>query len=106
MRRRKKKATRRGRKLSPPQGPKPGIRMKGGVLFDPQARGFVVIVHTWDNVACRGEPEEWRYPEVFATEDAAMQYYKTAIRPALIQMMAETAGKDPGLSFHYRQLEE
>jgi hypothetical protein len=80
--------------------------MKGGVLFDPQAGGFVVIVHTWDNVACRGDPEEWRYPEVFPTEDTAMQYYKTNIRPALKQMMTETAGKDPGLSFTHRELEE
>jgi hypothetical protein len=79
--------------------------MKGGVLFDPRAGGFVVIVHTWDNIACRGEPEEWRYPELFPTEETAMRYYKTNIRPALKQMMAETA-KDPGLSFAHRQLEE
>jgi hypothetical protein len=106
MRREKRKTTRRGKKHSPPQGIRPGIRMKGGVLFDPQAGGFVVIVHTWDNVACRGEPEEWRYPEVFLTEEAAMQYYKTTIRPALKQMITETAGKDPGLSFVHRKLEE
>lgn len=106
MHRRKKKATRKGRKHSTPQNLRPGIRMKGGVLFDPQAGGFAVIVHTWDNVACRGEPEEWRYPELFPTEDAAMQYYKTAIRPALKQMMTETASKDPGISFAHRELEE
>jgi hypothetical protein len=104
--RRRKKTARRGKGHTPPKGPKPGIRMKGGVLFDPQAGGFVVIVHTWDNVACRGEPEEWRYPEVFPTEDTAMEYYKTNVRPALKQMMAETAGKDPGLSFIHRELEE
>lgn len=63
----------------------------------------VVIVHPWDNVACRGDPEEWRHPEVFLTEDAAMQYYKTNIRPALRQMMTETAGKDHGLSFINRE---
>jgi hypothetical protein len=104
--RRRKRKAKRGRKPSPPQGLKPGIRMKGGVLFDPQAGGFVVIVHTWDNVACRGEPEEWRHPELFSTEDAAMQCYKTTIRPALRQMMTEMAGKDPGLSFFHRELEE
>jgi hypothetical protein len=80
--------------------------MKGGVLFDPEAGGFVVIVHTWDNVACRGEPEEWRYAEVFATEDTAMQYYKTTIRPALIQMMTETASRPAGSVMIHRELEE
>jgi hypothetical protein len=80
--------------------------MKGGVLFDPEANGFFVIVHQWDNPYCRGEPEEWRYPEVFPTEEAAMHYYKTSIRPALKQMATETAGKLPGSSFIYRELEE
>jgi len=80
--------------------------MKGGVLFDPQANGFIVIVHQWDNPDCRGEPEEWRYPEVFPTEEAAMQYYKTSIRPAFKQMMADTAGKHPGASSIHRVLEE
>jgi hypothetical protein len=78
--------------------------MKGGVLFDPG--DFVVIVHRWDNVACRGEPEEWRYPELFATEEAAMQCYKTTIRPALKQMMTESASKPAGSVFIHRELEE
>jgi hypothetical protein len=105
MRRRKRKATRAARKHSPPQGLRPGIRMKGGVLFDSQANGFIVIVHQWDNPDCRGEPEEWRYPEVFPTEEAALHYYKTSIRPALKQMMTETAGKLPGSGFIHRELE-
>jgi len=87
-------------------GPTPGMRMKGGVRFDPAVNGFVAIVHIWDNVYCRGEPEEWRYPEVFPTEDAAMQYYKTSIRPALEQMMAETANEQSGRRFIHRKLEE
>ena len=72
------------------------MRMKGGVLFDPQVNGFIAIVHQWDNPDCRGEPQEWRYPEVFPTEEAALQYYRTSIRPALKQMMADTSGKLPG----------
>jgi hypothetical protein len=104
--RRRQKTARRGTGHSLPKGLRPGIRMKGGVFFDPWAEGFIVIVHTWHNVACRGEPEEWRYPEVFPTEDAAMEYYKASIRPALKQMMAEMADKSLGSSFIHRELEE
>jgi len=105
MRRRKRTAS-RGKRPSSPKGLKPGLRMKGGVLYDPQEGGFVVIVHTWDNIAGRGMPEEWRGPDVFPTEEAAMRYYKAHLRPALKQMMADTAGRDPGLSFRHRELEE
>lgn len=104
--RRRMKPVRKRKKRSRPKGLKPGMRMKGGVRFDPEAGGFFVIVHTWDNVACRGEPEEWRYPEPFPTEDAAMHYYKVNIRPVLKQMMAEAASQDSGLAFRYRELEE
>ena len=30
----------------------PGMRMKGGVRYDPAVHGFVAIIHSWDNVAC------------------------------------------------------
>ncbi len=30
-------------------GLQPGLRMKGGVLYDPLAKGVIAIVHTWDN---------------------------------------------------------
>jgi len=69
----------------------PGLRMKGGVCCDPSVNGFVAIVHTWDNTLCAGEPQEWRSPDVFATEEAAMQYYKAHIRPALEQMTSQLA---------------
>jgi hypothetical protein len=88
---------------SRPEGLAPGMRMKGGVRFDPEIGGFVAIVHTWDNVHCRGEPEEWRSTEVFATEYAAMRYYKTSIRPALKKMMAEA--RQSGIKSVYRKLE-
>jgi len=65
--------------------------MKGGVRYDPSVGGFVAIVHTWDNVLCAGEPQEWRSPQVFPTEEAAMQYYKTNIRPVLEQMTSQLA---------------
>jgi hypothetical protein len=102
----RRKTKRKGKGYSPAQGLIPAVRMKGGVLFDPQVNGFIVIVHQWDNPDCRGEPEEWRYPEVFPTEDAAMQYYKTSIRPALKHMMADTAGRLPGSAFIHRELEK
>ncbi len=80
--------------------------MKGGVLFDPVADGYFVIVHTWDNPHCHGEPEEWRHPQVFPTEEAAMQFYKSSIRPELKRMMAEMEAKQTGTSLAYRSLEE
>ena len=52
---------------------------------------FLVIVHTWGNVAGHGDPTEWCAPEVFPTEEAAMRYYKTAIRPALARLMAHAS---------------
>ncbi len=82
----------------------PGIRIKGGVRYDPSIHGFVAIVHSWDNALCVGEPQEWRCPQVFPTEDAAMQYYKTNIRPALEKMMSE-AGKS-NVKVFQRRLEE
>ena len=63
-----KKLKRKVKTSSQLKGLTPGIRMKGGVGFDPTANGFVAIVHTWDNPDCQGEPEEWCAPEIFSTE--------------------------------------
>jgi hypothetical protein len=79
--------------------------MKGGIRSNPTGIGFIAIVHIWDNVDCRGEPEEWRSPEVFATEEEALQYYKTFIRPELKRMMAQMAKEKPGVTSIYRELE-
>ena len=76
-------------------GLRPGLRMKGGVRANPAGDGFIAIVHTWDNIEARGEPTEWRSAEVFATEEAALQYYKTAIRPGLEQLIAKMAKETP-----------
>ena len=104
MRRIKRK--RKAKKSSRLKGLTPGIRMKGGVRFDPTVNGFIAIVHKWDNVDCRGEPEEWRYAEVFPTEEAAMRYYKSSIRPSLQRMMTEMADREPDVTFTHRKLEE
>jgi hypothetical protein len=80
-----------------------GIRMKGGVLFDEKVEGYVPIVHTWDNVHCYGEPTEWRSPRVFPTEEGAMRYYETYIRPDLQRLMSKIESQQPGgISFHRR----
>ena len=84
-------------------GLQPGIRMKGGVRYDPAVNGFAAIVHTWDNVYCIGEPQEWRAAQVFSTEAAAMQYYKTNIRPVLEQLTSELAKSSKGVI--HRKLE-
>lgn len=80
------------------------MRMKGGIRSNPAGDGFIAIVHIWDNIDCRGEPEEWRSPEVFATEEEAMQYYKTSIRPELERMMKMVSEKS-GIRSIYRKLE-
>jgi hypothetical protein len=79
--------------------------MKGGVSFDPAANAFRAIVHSWDNAECMGEPEEWRSHETFLSEDAAMTFYKTTIRPGLERLMAEASRKMKGSTFMHRRLE-
>jgi hypothetical protein len=103
---RKIKKKRKTVKSSQSKGLSPGLRMKGGVFFDPTVNGFIAIVHIWDNVHCHGAPEEWRSPEVLSTEEAAMQYYKISIRPSLERMMAEMADGQSGRTFIHRKLEE
>jgi len=90
---------------SPPAGLMPGMRMKGGVRANPTGDGFIAIVHTWDNTEGRGEPSEWRSSEVFPTEEAAMQYYKTSIRPALEQLVTKMAQETPSTKATHRKLE-
>ena len=84
---------------------KAGIRMKGGVRFDPISNNFLVIVHSWDNVHCNGEPTEWRSPEVFQSEEEAMNHYKIYIRPNLEKMMDEMISKENGPKVIRRKLE-
>ena len=90
---------------SPTQGLRPGVRMKGGVLYDEDVGGFMPIVHTWDNVACEGDPEEWRSERVFPSEEEAMAYYKMHIRPGLQEMMASLAAKAKDATFIHREME-
>src|SRR5947207_1574796 len=68
------------------EGLVPTVRMKGGIRSNPTGTGFIAIVHQWDNVECRGEPAEWRHPQIFSTEEEAMGFYKAAIRPGLEQL--------------------
>ena len=81
------------------------LRMKGGVRHDPAAGGFVVIVHMWDNIECRGEPREYRYGKVFAREDEALRYYKTKVGPPLMRFMEERMNKNKSATFIRRELE-
>jgi len=86
--------------------PSHGLRMKGGIRYDPEEAGFFVIIHMWDNVECRGEPQEWRYPKKYSDEDEALRYYKTRISPALIRFMEKNAEKSKNATFFHRRLEE
>ena len=49
--------------------------MKGGVIFNEELNAFIPIVHSWDNVDCIGDPQEWRSQETFSNEDDAMNYH-------------------------------
>ena len=79
--------------------------MKGGVAFDPKVNAFRVIVHSWDNPDCLGEPDEWQSDETFQSEDSAMSFYKNEIRPSLDQLMREV-GREKGMKTFTRRLEE
>ena len=81
------------------------IRMKGGINFDPAANAYRAIVHSWDNAKRVGEPQEWQSAETFASEVAAMTFYKTSIRPGLERLMAEASRKVKDGTFMHRRLE-
>ena len=79
--------------------------MKGGVSFDPAANAYRAIVHSWSNAECIGETQEWRSDETFDSEDAAMIFYKSSIRPGLERLMAEASRKVKDGIFMHRRLE-
>lgn len=64
-----------------------------------------MIVHTWDNIFCDGEPEEWCAPDIFPTEDEALQYYNIYIRPSLQRLMVEIQKDRTGTQYIHRKLE-
>jgi len=80
--------------------------MKGGTSFDPILNAYRAIVHTWDNVECKGEPHEWASNEVFDTEDEAMDFYKSTIRPGLDKLMREATRDLKGVTTSTRRLEQ
>jgi hypothetical protein len=59
-----------------------------GVGFDPAANAYRAIVHSWDNAECIGEPREWQSSETFTSEDAAMSFCRTRIRPGFERLLA------------------
>ena len=79
--------------------------MKGGVSFDPASNAYRAIVHSWDNAECIGEPQEWQSVEHFESEDAALTFYKSNIRPGLERLMAEASRKMKDGTFIHRRLE-
>ena len=78
------------------------IRMKGGVAFDPAAKAYRAIVHSWDNAECSGEAQEWQSAETFESEDAAMAFFETSIRPGLERLMMEASRQVKDSSFMHR----
>jgi hypothetical protein len=82
-----------------------GLRMKGGVRSNPNGKGFIAIVHVWDNIECQGAPTEWSYPEIFDTEDNAMGFYKNSIRPQLEQLMSRMKNSSKTIITKQRKLE-
>jgi hypothetical protein len=75
----------------------PSMRVKGGVRYDDNSQGYIAIVHVWDNAACLGSPKEMKHPQVFNTEEAAMHFYKTTIRPTLHKLNSDTDPDHSGL---------
>ena len=88
----RKKARRRNPAAKPLlTGLRPGLRMRGGIRSNPDGPGYFAIVHVWDNPQGRGAPDEWRFGEVFATDEEAMAFYVNNIRPELERMTKEFA---------------
>lgn len=79
--------------------------MKGGVIFDEELNAFIPIVHSWDNVDCIGDPQEWRSQETFSNEDDAMNYYKLNIRPSLQRLMSEIENESANTKVTHKKLE-
>jgi hypothetical protein len=79
--------------------------MKGGVRFENALNGYIAIVHTWENTTCDGEPAEWCSPKVFPTEEEAMRYYKSYIRPELQRLMSKIQNELSDGTFIHRELE-
>ncbi len=52
-----------------------------------------------------GDPQEWQSGETFESEEAAMTFYKTSIRPGLERLMAEASRKVKEGTFMHRRLE-
>ena len=88
-----------------PSDSKPAIRIKGGAAFDPSVNAYRAIVHSWDNAERKGEPQEWQSPETFASEAAALDFYKTSIRSGLTDMLTNVAEKVPDGGFTHTRLE-
>lgn len=86
-------------------GLRPGLRMKGGIRSNPDGPGYIAIVHVWDNVQARGAPDEWRFGEVFATDEEAMTFYLNNIRPELERLIKKLAQENAGSGAMHRRLE-
>jgi len=82
------------------------MRIKGGVRYDDSSQGYIAIVHIWDNDACFGTPKEMRHPDVFPTEEEAMHFYKTMIRPNLHTLKSGTGSPDSRVTVLHTMLEE
>jgi len=80
--------------------------MKGGTSFDPTLNAYHATVHTWDNIECTGEPDEWNSNETFETDDEAMDFYKSNIRPGLEEMMRQATQEHKDMTMSVRRLEE
>ncbi len=86
-------------------GFQPGLRFKGGIKYDNKKKGFVVIVHSWNNVNCIGNPTEYALPQVFQEEEVAMDYYKNNVRPFLSDMLDQIQKQDKNIKVKKTKLE-
>ena len=84
----------------------PGVRMKGGTMYDPDSGKYCAIVHTWDNQEGKGIPKEWHSKLNFETEELAMQYYKQNIRPNLERLMKQVEKEYVGVKSNHKILEK
>lgn len=81
------------------------IRMQGGIVFDTDTKAFRAVVHSWNNSECFGKQQEWLSTEIFPTDDEAMNFYKTKLRPGLERLMAEASRKSTEIVVTHCRLE-
>lgn len=76
-----------------------GVRVKGGVIWDPALKKWQAIVSVWDNMDCVGHPHDFVSGE-FDTEGEAMTHYRETALPGIMRVLNDAAKKGDSKVLH------